>query len=257
MGGLLPFAAVLILLVLPTNRWDSRPLYLAIFVAVLLVCYIEILLFDLEDRLRRLGKRFAIAFPAVVFVVAFFITTSPHIVTHPASWDPMVPRAYEAERYLQRKKDEAEFEQWKRKVEADIEMGIYPQKPTRDRMPDALQGAFDRARQGKQFEFYPLQAETDAERAVRLDAERGIPVESMAERITPAYKEALLEWEKTRRFIPPEHSLELKDSIDRRVAPYWLALLLLVGAIEFRLLSQSSSRSAVSSVNAAKKPPTG
>ncbi len=201
-GGLLPFAAVLILLVLPTNRWDSRPLYLAIFVAVLLVCYIEILLFDLEDRLRRLGKRFAIVFPAVVFVVAFLIAASPNIRTRPAYWYPDPPQA---------------------------------QRDPWEGLVDSLQ---------------PRKNAQEYEQYLRRKGE----IEAKKEN---EYKQALLEWEKTRRLIPPEHSLELKYPIDRRVAPYWLALLLLVGAIEFRLLSQSSFRSSVLNEDAAKKPPTG
>ena len=96
LAGLLPFAAVLVLFMLPTKSWDSRPFYLGTFFGVLLLCYFEVLLFDLENNLRRLGKSFAIAFPVAVFVVAFLIATSPRIVTYPASWDPRAPRADEA-----------------------------------------------------------------------------------------------------------------------------------------------------------------
>lgn len=196
---------------------------MAILVGALFLCYAEVLLFDLENRLRHFGRIFAIGFPIVVFIVAFLIATSPRIVTHPASWDPMAPRAYEAEEYMKRK--------------SETETRVDTRAEHVDSIGNVIQKALDRAKEGPRFELIPMRAETMAEKAVRLDAERGIPVESMAERIAPAYKEALLDWEKKRRFIPAEHSLELKEPIDRRVAPYWLALLLLVGTIEFRLLS--------------------
>lgn len=227
LGSLLPFAAVLILFVLPIESRDSRPLHLAIFVTVLLVCYVEVLLFNFEDKLRQLGKRFVIAFPAAVFVVAFLIATSPHIVTHPASWDPRAPHVYEAEQYLKRK---AETET---RIDTDAKQGDSTRK--------VIEKALERAKEGPTFELYPLRVETQIEKAVRLEAERGVSVESMTESVAPDYKEALLEWERTRQFVPPKHSLELKDPIDLHTASYWLALLLLVGAIEFRLLSHKPS----------------
>lgn len=254
---------------LPIESRDSRPLHLAIFVTVLLVCYVEVLLFNFEDKLRQLGKRFVIAFPAAVFVVAFLIATSPHIVTHPASWDPRAPYAYETEQWLKRKTEEAasfmigalprpdslgalkretdppvphvyEAEQYlKRKAETETRIDTDAKQG--DSTRKVIEKALERAKEGPTFELYPLRVETQIEKAVRLEAERGVSVESMTESVAPDYKEALLEWERTRQFVPPKHSLELKDPIDLHTASYWLALLLLVGAIEFRLLSQKPS----------------
>lgn len=183
LGVVLPFATVLILYILPIKGWDKRPLYFAIFLAILIVGYCEIVLFELEHRLRLLGRLFVVGFPVAAIVVAFFITASPTIRTVPAYW--------------------------------------YPSEPEMQSSPLDDLPLFPR----------PTWNEQDYQR-YKADAR---------EKKAAAYKESLREWEKTRTLIPEKNSLEFKKPIDRWTAPYWLALLLVVGAIEFRLLAQKFS----------------
>lgn len=186
LAGLLPLAAALILFVLPIKSWDSRPLYLAIFATSLLVGYVEILLFDLEDRLRQLGRFFVIGFPVAVFVVALLIATSPKIQTHPAYWYPSPPQV--------------QNDPWE-----DLMLDLQPLKSPQE---------------------YEQRLKKKAETKAKREAE---------------HKEALRKWEETRYLVPAEHSLRLEDPVDKRTALYWLVLLLLVGTIEFRLLSRNKA----------------
>lgn len=176
-GTLLPMAAVLVLFLLPLRSWDTRPLLFAIFVATFVVMWAEVVLFGLEEKLRKLGKPIVIALPIFAFVLAWLIAASPRIESRPV--------------YIYSPPSTLEETEHK----------------------DALGEAVKRAKRGPTFEYLPLKAETAAEQAKRLDAER---------------------------VGPKERSLRLENPFDRHLVPYWLVLLALIGIIEFRLLANAN-----------------
>lgn len=225
-GLLIPFVGTLVVILLPIPDWDTRFLYMAIFVAVLSVAYIEILIFGLEDNLRRLGKSFVIAFPVVAIAISALIAARPAVRSDYSGieeYEQAVKEVFLA-RQAQEEKAMGEF------------LGkLLPGGKQQSEHDQKYQEVKAREKENKSFSPEP---------SLKSDRSDGVLHTNI-----PLFKPSVylsvedighIEAALKAKGILPKRTIVWRNPIDRWTAPYWLALLLFVGVIEFRLFSRKN-----------------